>query len=1119
MSTAKIFRKGISTLLNSAIVEILAGATGTEKPVELLKENLTFTANEMAQAFQTSYSYACCAVSSGLASPENQQSFWQALFQANVNRELAARIEQDYVQPFAQQHGLSAAELTAFQKTAARQCQTLAKLTIFSADNLPFSEAELARFVTTTGASSLTELVLELVQTQQTLDERVVDFLQFEELLGNALLFFLHEQLRKDKRFNDTLAALQREGLLVEVREIKQVVLATEAKLNQAVAAKTFGDVAQLGQQLERLQQVESVAQTHYAGFLDFSQRFADWAQLINVQLEQVLAALPKLQEQLGDIKGDTEQILAIVQQLMEGTHLSAQIKPRDELTQHSADNLALITQARQLLKRIPSSAPQYSQMAIELGSIVASQGNVTQAEALLIKAYQQARNDEQRALAAFNLFQVFIRQQVYDKAFSSLQEAIKLNPQQYALHNVHTYRLQRILGAGGMGCAFLAQHRLKKELVVIKSFWETLPGSADALFHEAFLMAEIAGDYVPQPLDCGFVDLTKQARGYFISEYIEGTIDGETWLAKYGKLDVQTGIAVGLQIAKGLQLAHHKGIFHFDLKPANILLQRRKMAEVSKTSEVSVKIIDFGLAKVAPSLGQEMAAQRNSGLSLFAQAAVFGTMNFAPPEQQGLTSCGEPSAKSDVYALGKTLYRLLTGESPQTLDPRCLADAPELFYVLCDCVKVEPDRRLDVATVIEKLTELLRPISEAQPTQSEPIQPPASPQPVEKAIQPEPPRIVQIDKNRQWWKQLDDEWKMVFKEAIEIEAEPTDSDLEKIVHLQELSCRNNQLSDLEPLRALTKLQILDCNENQLSDLEPLRALTKLQILDCNENQLSDLEPLRALTKLQILDCNDNQLSDLEPLRALTNLQDLSCNLNQLSDLEPLRALTKLQTLVCQVNKIHDLEPLRALTKLQILDCNENQLSDLEPLRALTKLQILDCSENQLSNLEPLCSLTNLQDLNCWHNQISNLKPLRALTNLQILDCNENQLSDLEPLCSLTNLQNLSCNLNQLSDLEPLRALTKLQTLMCQVNQIHDLEPLRALTKLRELHCDGNQISDLEPLCTLTKLQTLACPYNQIHDLEPLRALTKLRELYCNGNQISWWNMRKFKKAVPNCTV
>ncbi|MEK8016054.1 MAG: protein kinase, partial [Candidatus Parabeggiatoa sp.] len=552
--------------------------------------------------------------------------------------------------------------------------------------------------------------------------------------------------------------------------------------------------------------------------------------QLVNVQLKQVLAALPKLQEQLGGIKSDTEEILAIVQQLMARADLSPQVKPRDELTQYNSANLELIGQARQLLKRIPPSEPQYSRAAIGLGSVVSSQGDLKQAEALFIKAYQQASNDKERALSAFNLFQVFTRQHVYDQALSSLQEAIKLNQQRYALHNVHTYTLQRILGAGGMGCVFLARHRLKKESVVIKCFWETLHGSADSLFKEAFLMSEIAGEYVPQPLDCGFVDLTRQERGYFISEYIEGAIDGETWLAKHGKLDVPTGISVGLQIAKGLQLAHDKGIFHLDLKPANILLQQQ--------NEIVVKIIDFGLAKVAPSLGQEMATQRSrSGLSLLAQSAVFGTMDYAPPEQQGVTRYGEPSAKSDVYAFGKTLYRLLTGESPQTLHPRRLANAPELFELLCDCVEIDPGKRVDLACLIKGLMELLSPISQPQP--------------------PKQHRIVKIDKRR-WWNQLDDNWQKVFKEAIRIKVEPTNSDLEKIVNLSEL-CIGIETSQLEKFK---KLKI--CSNIKISDLQPLRALTNLQKLSYYGNQINDLEPLHTLRNLLYLNCGGNQISDSE---------------------------------------------------------------------------------------------------------------------------------------------------------------------------------------------------------------------------------------------------------------
>ncbi len=70
------------------------------------------------------------------------------------------------------------------------------------------------------------------------------------------------------------------------------------------------------------------------------------------------------------------------------------------------------------------------------------------------------------------------------------------------------------------------------------------------------------------------------------------------------------------------------------------------------------------------------------------------------------------------------------------------------------------------------------------------------------------------------WWNQLDNNWKNVFKDAINIDGEPTDSDLEQIVNLQELDCYENEISDLEPLRTMTNLRELGCRENQISDLD-----------------------------------------------------------------------------------------------------------------------------------------------------------------------------------------------------------------------------------------------------------------------------------------------------------
>ncbi|HIE00971.1 MAG TPA: hypothetical protein EYP59_11910 [Thiotrichaceae bacterium] len=234
-NTTTLFRKGLSSLLNSAIINILAKSTGTERVVELLKENFTFTAAQIAKSFQDSYSYALIAISAGLVSPEQQRNFWQKFISSSVENEFSQHIEQDYLQPFIQLQDLSIAE---FRQIAVEQCNLLARQTLFQADNVLFTEAELASIISEIGTFAITDLVLKLMQTQSSLDKRLVAFFKYRELLGNAILFFLYERLRKEPRFEKTLAALQREDLLLDVREIKSIVQTTKAKLNKAIATE-----------------------------------------------------------------------------------------------------------------------------------------------------------------------------------------------------------------------------------------------------------------------------------------------------------------------------------------------------------------------------------------------------------------------------------------------------------------------------------------------------------------------------------------------------------------------------------------------------------------------------------------------------------------------------------------------------------------------------------------------------------------------------------------------------------------------------------------------------------------------------------------------------------------
>ncbi len=397
----------------------------------------------------------------------------------------------------------------------------------------------------------------------------------------------------------------------------------------------------------------------------------------------------------------DVRELKTSLKEVMNQADLSAQIKPRDEFTHHNSDSRRLIKTARDKLKRLPTNNPQYNQLLIMTASVLSSAGALAEAEQSLLEARKLAETDADRALAAFNLFQVRLRNGDFETALTDLQTAIAIDSHRYALHDIDRYPIERILGAGGMGVVFLCRHKLQKQRRVVKCFWEHRKGPAEKVFKEAFAMTEIAGQFVPEPIDYGYIDPIKQERAYFVTEYIEGTIDGETWLAQHNPLNLAEGLEVGLQMATALQAAHQKGILHLDLKPANILLKRTQTG-------LAVKIIDFGLAQVATSLQQEVVKQQRTQTHLSVLGkAVFGTLDYACPEQQGFEQYGKPSVQCDVFAFGKTLYRLLTGKHPRhNLRQRDLPNVPPLYELLEDCVEEEPQYRPKSALeLIERLT------------------------------------------------------------------------------------------------------------------------------------------------------------------------------------------------------------------------------------------------------------------------------------------------------------------------------------------------------------------------------------------------------------------------------
>ena len=329
-------------------------------------------------------------------------------------------------------------------------------------------------------------------------------------------------------------------------------------------------------------------------------------------------------------------------------------------------------------------------------------------------------------------------------------------------------------------------------------------------------------------------------------------------------------------------------------------------------------------------------------------------------------------------------------------------------------------------------------------------------------------------------------------------------SPLRDLISLTHLSLRFNQVSDLSPLKNLTNLIDLDLFENQISDVSLLMHLAdSLMFLELGYNDLTtDISSLSNLTKLTFLSLRYNQISDLSPLEGLTNLIGLDIQHNQLSDLSPLRDLRKLQILDVDSNQISDVTPLKDLTELLLLDISDNEISDISSIKGLINLGWLDIDDNHLQDITALKDLTELIELDLDDNEIEDISLIENMRYLKWLDLDDNQISDVSPLQNLTELTYLDLDGNQISDVTPLKNLIELRFLDLDNNQVLDVSPLRNLIHLDELDLHNNHISDVSPLNNLVNLIDLDLDDNQISDISALYTLTKLRVLDLNGNQI-----------------
>ena len=207
-------------------------------------------------------------------------------------------------------------------------------------------------------------------------------------------------------------------------------------------------------------------------------------------------------------------------------------------------------------------------------------------------------------------------------------------------------FRIERVLGEGGMGVVVAATHLGLGQLVAIKLMLpEALahPENVERFEREARAAVRLKSEHVARVSDVGRLD---DGSPYIVMEYLHGE-DLDQVLEKGGVLPIETAVDYVLQACEAVAEAHALGIVHRDLKPKNLFLTTRV------SGKPLVKVLDFGISK----------STVEGDMSLTSTAQIMGSPNYMSPEQ--LRSARNVDLRTDIWALGAILYELLSGYVP----------------------------------------------------------------------------------------------------------------------------------------------------------------------------------------------------------------------------------------------------------------------------------------------------------------------------------------------------------------------------------------------------------------------------------------------------------------------
>jgi len=270
----------------------------------------------------------------------------------------------------------------------------------------------------------------------------------------------------------------------------------------------------------------------------------------------------------------------------------------------------------------------------------------------------------------------------------------------------VGDYRIIKLLGEGGMGQVYLAQHQTLGQHVVVKGIHRELLANAE--MRGRFSREAEAMQRLSHPNIVAYYNFLQMQDGAFIvMEYVDG-VTFDDLILKAGLIPPARAVELILPVLAALEFAHGRGVIHRDLKPANIMLGRDGV----------VRVLDFGTAKLVDRPG------------LTRMGTTLGTATYMPPEQ---LMGRELTPATDIYAIGITLYEMCTGRLPYEADDTMSLIrkvyteppvSPSVYYpatpkplaeAILKCLAKSPEQRFPTARALQQAIEPI--VVAARPT------------------------------------------------------------------------------------------------------------------------------------------------------------------------------------------------------------------------------------------------------------------------------------------------------------------------------------------------------------------------------------------------------------------